>query len=103
MQNFVIFLQIFVKIVQICVHIFASSSSESGSWENVIRNENATAIWQLQLQMMAIITAMAGDVKAFPVQFNENAAWKVFHKCGLIYTYKYVMYTNVSLYTYKYV
>jgi hypothetical protein len=27
--------------------------------------------------MMAIISAMAGGAKVFPVQFNDNAAWQV--------------------------
>jgi hypothetical protein len=43
--------------------------------ENELHGENATAIWQLQLNMMAIISAIVGSTKTFPVQFNENAAW----------------------------
>ena len=51
----------------------SSSSSSSGSWEDELHGENATAVWQLQLNMMAIIATMAGSTKSFPVQFNENA------------------------------
>jgi hypothetical protein len=52
-----------------------SSSSSSSSSES----PDPAKIWQLQLQMMAIIAAMTGSTRAFPVQFNENAAWQVFN------------------------
>ena len=55
--------------------VSSSSSSSSESLEDQLRGENPTKIWQLQLQMMAIISAMSGSTKTFPVQFNENAAW----------------------------
>jgi hypothetical protein len=55
----------------------SSSSSSSESLEDQVRGEDAAKIWQLQLQMMAIIAAMTGSTRAFPVQFNENAAWQV--------------------------
>jgi len=47
--------------------------------EDQVRGEDPAKIWQLQLQMMAIIAAMTGSTRAFPVQFNENAAWQVFN------------------------
>jgi hypothetical protein len=54
----------------------SSSSSSSGSFENELTNGNTAAgIWQLQLNMMGIISAMIGSTYSFPVQFNENAAW----------------------------
>jgi hypothetical protein len=57
----------------------SSSSSSSESLEDQVRGEDPAKIWQLQLQMMAIIAAMTGSTRAFPVQFNENAAWQVFN------------------------
>jgi hypothetical protein len=53
----------------------SSSSSSSSELEDELHGESATAIWQLQLNMMAIISAMVGSTKTYPVQFNENAAW----------------------------
>lgn len=54
----------------------SSSSSSSESIENMLhRGETTAGIWTMQLQLMAILAAMAGSPKIFPVQFNENAAW----------------------------
>lgn len=53
----------------------SSSSSSSESMEDFIHGENSTGIWQLQLQMMSILTVMMGSVRVSPIQFNENGAW----------------------------
>ena len=57
--------------------IISSSSSSLSLESDELRHsgENATSLWQLELQLMAIFASMAGSTRTFPVRFNENAAW----------------------------
>jgi len=78
----------------------SSSSSSSESLEDQVRGEDPAKIWQLQLQMMAIIAAMTGSTRAFPVQFNENAAWQVSNLTFVWFDFK-VKLINLLAFSYK--
>ena len=57
--------------------LFFKACHSSDSHESNDPYFNATLVWTMQLQLMAIIAGTVGSVLTFPVQFNENAAWSV--------------------------